>query len=281
VGDGDDSTGEGDAPKLKPDVREIRDICSHIEKIVGSPASCKSAECIGYLETPKAFKHLFYSNGRDRVGGVGGKIPEEEMITLKQLIESSDTGHLLLDAASRLKLSHRIATTVLQYHSTPWLADQWRLKDLAFFGGKQLSDEALRTLHLTHSFTGKHQDMCLPSALSGRAESDSEEISEPERMKFEYGISNVPLFGLGIALLEIAHQKPLESMIDEQDPIAAVRRLAASSRPLGSRHQRIVEQCLQCNFGMGTDLCNEDLQRGVYTDVICRLEEMVNSLTLD
>jgi hypothetical protein len=281
VGDDNDSTQEGDAPKLKPDVCEIRDICYHIENIVRSPASCKSSECIGYLETPKSFKHLFYSNCRDIGGVADGKIPEEEMITLKKLIESSDPGHLLLDAASRLKISHRIATTVLQYHSTPRLADQWRLKDLAFFGGKQLSDEALRTLHLTHSFTGTQQDMYIPSVPSSSAESDNEEISELGRMRFEYGINNVPLFSLGIALLEIAHQKPLESMIDGQDPIAAVRKLATSSRPLGVRHQRIVEQCLQCNFGMGTDLCNEDLQRGVYTDVICRLEEMVNSLTLD
>lgn len=106
--------------------------------------------------------------------------------------------------------------------------------------------------------------------------------SSVEDTQFHYGINNVVLFSLGIALLELGYQNSLESMAaGTQDPIATARKLAASDHPLGLRYQQIVLQCLQCNFGMGTDLDKIELQSAVYGDVICQLEEMINSLSLD
>jgi hypothetical protein len=106
-------------------------------------------------------------------------------------------------------------------------------------------------------------------------------LSRPEIAHLQYGINNIMLFSLGIALLEIGYHKPLESMIGSDDPIVAARKLATSDHPLGLRYQRMVQQCLQCNFGRGTELRKPELQSAVYGEVVCQLEDMVRALSLD
>ena len=97
-----------------------------------------------------------------------------------------------------------------------------------------------------------------------------------------FGINNITLFFLGVALLEVAHWKPLESLSNPQDPnaILTARRLASKPSPLGKRYQEVVRKCLQCNFGFGTDLSKKELQTAVYGDVVCPLEEMLKALSI-
>ena len=88
------------------------------------------------------------------------------------------------------------------------------------------------------------------------------------------------LFGLGVALLEIAHWKPLASMRSDydSDDVLTARRLARQRTLLGGRYQDVVQKCLQCNFGYGTDLANLELQNAVYNSVVCPLEDILAKL---
>ncbi|KAF3033695.1 hypothetical protein E8E12_004401 [Didymella heteroderae] len=99
----------------------------------------------------------------------------------------------------------------------------------------------------------------------------------------QYGINNTTLFFLGVALLEIAHWKPIEEKMiarDLDNEIFAARRLAAGRAPLGPQYQKIAEKCLQCNFGFGTSLSSKSLQTAVYNDVVCELEAMIEKLAI-
>ena len=49
---------------------------------------------------------------------------------------------------------------------------------------------------------------------------------------------------------------------------------------LGPRYQRIVQKCLQCNFGFGNDLETTNLQSAVYRGVVSELETMIDSLSI-
>lgn len=94
-----------------------------------------------------------------------------------------------------------------------------------------------------------------------------------EDVQLLYGIRNMTLHCLGVALLELGYWKPLDS-----HDLLAVRRLAASRSPLGPKYQEIVQKCLGCDFGLGIDLTKTDLQCALYNDVVCPLESMMESL---
>ncbi|KAJ5780276.1 hypothetical protein N7457_005436 [Penicillium paradoxum] len=226
---------------------------------------------------------MFYSNKRaDSKTAAGTRSLTQEAINLEYLLQSTNEEPASVDTASKLKIAHKIATTVLQYNSTPWLREDWRLKDLSYFGNTQgLSDESLRTLHLTFCFNQSTQDPEFNGIRWRSAMSPDSTYSSMESISYQYGIINTSLFSLGVALLELAYHQTLEQICGAQDPIVAVRKKAMSGYPLGQKYQKIILQCLQCNFGMGSDLAKPDLQTAIYGDVICSLEEMISSLTLD
>ena len=104
-------------------------------------------------------------------------------------------------------------------------------------------------------------------------------VSDQDR----YGINNTTLSFLGVALLKIAHWKPIEEKMTDRDlnnEIFAARRLAAGRVPLGPQYKKIAEKCLQCNFGFGTQLGSKGLQKAVHNDVVCELENLIEKLTV-
>ncbi|KAJ5964877.1 uncharacterized protein N7479_004753 [Penicillium vulpinum] len=263
---------------------KIRNLCQHIEKTAHSSKACGSGECIGYLETPRLFKHIFYSSEQRTFGNSTGteRRLTQKVVNLEYLLRVTNREPALVDTGSKFKIAHKMATAVLQYHSTPWLREDWRLKDLAYFGNLQeLSDESLRTLHLTFRFNQSDQDPESTCTRWGSIMSSDSTYSSLESIYYRYGINNAVLFSLGVALLELAYHQPLELMCGTQDYIAVARKKARSGYPLGRKYQKIVQQCLQCDFGMGSDLTKTELQTAIYGNVICSLEEMMSSLSLD
>lgn len=181
-----------------------------------------------------------------------------------------------LTMVDQLKLAHKTSLAILQFHATPWLIQRWRLKDFSYFNNhKNFDANALRTLHLSSQISPTAQpDISTMDGVEEVVEASEEDI---------YGINNTTLFFLGVALLELAHWKPLESLIVPQDlnEILTARRLASRPTPLGStKYQEIVRKCLQCNFGFGTDLSKKELQTAVYGDVVCQLEMMIDALSI-
>ncbi|KAF7571137.1 hypothetical protein PtrM4_111390 [Pyrenophora tritici-repentis] len=179
-----------------------------------------------------------------------------------------------LDLQDQLKLAHKAAIAILQYNDTPWLQERWRLNQLGYFGsGTNFDETSLKTLHLSSQISTPHQ----PTVMD-----DIEAINQVSD-EIRYGINNLPLFFLGVALLEIAHWKPLEEKMiarDCNDQVYAARRLASGRAPLGPEYQKIAQKCLQCNFGFGTKLKSKRLQAAVYNDVVCELEGMIERLNI-
>lgn len=184
-----------------------------------------------------------------------------------------------IDIEDQLRLAHKTAIALLRFNDTPWLSDRWRLRDLSYFGSKdRLDDAALESLHLSSQISAPTVSSAISGSMDGIAQA-SDVVSDQIR----YGINNNTLFFLGVALLEIAHWKPIEEKMTTRDlnnEVFAARRLAAGRAPLGPQYQRIAEKCLQCNFGFGTELSSKALQTAVYNDVVCELEGMIKKLTI-
>ncbi|KAJ4333401.1 hypothetical protein N0V95_009427 [Ascochyta clinopodiicola] len=181
----------------------------------------------------------------------------------------------IMETDDQLKLAHKTALAMLQYNDTPWLSERWRLGDLNYFGSKGTFDEtAFKSLHLSSQISAPQKQAPIAVNMEG-IQGPANAISE----EMQYGINNVTLFFLGVALLEIAYWKPIEDQMkpsDRNNQIFAARRIA-SSRPssLGPAYQKIAEKCLQCNFGFGTKLESKRLQTAVYNDVVCGLEKLL------
>jgi hypothetical protein len=257
---------------------QTKNICHYLKQNLQLCGETLTKHCVGYLESPQMYRHNFYLQKRDLSADKGQekglKSSETTIISILDLMGQSVNDTLTLD--NQLRLAHKIALAILQFNSTPWLAQRWRFKDLSYFGSHdKFDEESLKTLH----FSSQISSVKMPDTASMEG---VEEVMEAFSEEDYFGINNTTLFFLGVALLEVAHWKPLESLGNPQDPnaILTARRLASRPGPLGPRYDGLVRKCLQCNFGFGTDLSNKELQTAVYGDVVCPLEKMMEALSL-
>jgi hypothetical protein len=246
-----------------------KNICNYLKRNYQACDGSLAKNCVGYLETPQLYKHMFFA--RDKTT----KEPEHTTVySVFDIMRQKADDVLVVE--DQLKLAHKTALAILQYNNTPWLPERWRLGQLSYFGSQSNFDEsALRTLHLSSQISSP----TLPSATAMDGVESTTGVSDEIR----YGINNLPLFFLGVALLEIAHWQPLEEKMiarDYSDQVYAARRLASGRAPLGPEYQKIAQKCLQCNFGFGTKLNSKGLQAAVYNDVVCELEGMIERLTI-
>lgn len=256
---------------------QSKNICDYLQRQYLASKTAPENRSFGYLETPQSYKHMFFF--RDTKNWATQlKSPPKEHVTLYSLYDAMEEDvEDVLKVEDQLRLAHKTAVALLQYKDTPWLPERWRLGDVSYLGSQNNLDEAaLNTLHFSSQISASHKENVIEM---GDAESSKDTATKEEI----YGINNTSLFCLGMALLEIAHWKPIEQKMQKRDggiDIVASRRLANGRAPLGPEYQKIVQKCLQCNFGFGTDLGKKSLQTAVYNDVVCELERMTQSLTV-
>ena len=257
-------------------------ICQYFKERLSSTSEHLHKHCLGYLEAPRDFRHSFYPTAySDNATTIARSARTKSLTSLEAFLSRSSEESLSI--VDRLQLAHKVAVAVLQFHSTPWLSSEWRIQNLAFFGEEtQISEDALRTLHLSAHFpeSGRRPLATMEGFELGETNAPTSESQGDLSLLF--GINNMMLFSLGVALLEFGHRRPLQALRRDQDryDVVTARRLSQSHTPLGPKYQDIVRKCLQCNFGFGTDLSKPELQRAVYGDVICQLENMIDSLTI-
>jgi hypothetical protein len=260
---------------------QMKNICNFIQEHYQKSTATGADLCIGYLESPQTYKHRFYSRAYGRA--TNPRVAQTKAMNVYSVFDiMQHDADDALAVQDQLKLAHKAALAILQFDDTPWLPERWRLRDMSYFGsGSSFDDDALKTLHLSSQISAAAvtSSTVEDTEMSGIEREKSACISDRVR----YGIHNTILFFLGVALLEIAHWKPIEEKMtdrDDNNQVFAARRLAAGRAPLGPQYQNIVEKCLQCNFGLGTKLSNTALRTAVYNDVVCELETMIEKLKI-
>lgn len=272
---GEDSVPADAAKHASFNLRQAGSICCHLKEGLGSSAQDWQNKCLGYLETPDLFKLFFYDGGPRTPAAIRAHNPlDDGTISLRELIQD-------LSMSKQLELAHKLATAVLQYHSTPWLADDWDVRDLSVFGSRQPGVEPalqdFRTLHVSAQFS---EGTTAPiQAMEGiESHHGPTRLATTEDVQILYGIGNMSLASLGLALLGIGYRKDVRSLGSDTDPhqVVTARKLVAGLHTsMGPRYQNIVRRCLGCDFGFGGDLSRAELQSAVYSDVVCPLEDMI------
>jgi hypothetical protein len=164
-----------------------------------------------------------------------------------------------------LFLAKHIASSVLQFHATPFLPENWTSQCIALF------DTGGRSTNKRRPFTDPHLKVLIPHQLK----QDNE--FEPATSH----IRNSYIFTLGVILIELAHQTPWQRLKDENYPDEGVTKFDLVDRfavemitLYGKSYTKIVQKCINCDFGEGKDLRNSTLRMAFYRDVVCVLESM-------
>jgi hypothetical protein len=178
------------------------------------------------------------------------------------------------DWLAKLALARLLTLTVLRFHSTPWLPEAWSSSDIYFPEKTQHP----RPESALESPLVKSQLSTIPST--------ARKLTHPGPSISELS-NNEWLFNLGVVLVELGHDAPFEKIRDDEcpqigtgsqttDDFIAARTLGRSvHKKLNMTYGRLVEKCLNCNFGVMTGLDDIQLQSAVVINVVNELDTCV------
>ncbi|KAK5008968.1 hypothetical protein LTR28_003259, partial [Elasticomyces elasticus] len=235
------------------------------------------------------------NDGNARVGYLqrSDSLSRFDLYVMRQDESTSETRlHLALRELTmldQLEIARRLCLATLQYYSA---SDAWRLRDISLLGPIVENETQRRFANLQFSVDlttvsagimpmDGIQNTSEPSVLHGPTiplEEDASATFTEEGISCIYGVNDLALCNLGLTLTEIGYRKPvreLRALCDLHEIISGRKLLNGLHTSLGPRYQEVVQKCLQCVFGAGSDLSKETLQNAVYSEVVCPPEDMI------
>ena len=248
----------------------LNDSCEYLKKNCGEfKDRYRTSAYIAFLQ-PKSRRHVFFLSGVSHIPRVNNDIASLKCsVSLFEYLQREPRESVTV--VHQFKLALKLALAVLQYHSTPWLAEEWGISQLQVIPREGKSPDDI-PLYLNLKLPGR----CSSPSNVRMADEIPLILSDAPRR----GIYNTTLFCLGMALLEIGHWKAISAVAKSQglDSVDTVRMLSERTAGLGKRYDEMVKKCLRCDFAFGTDLSRVELQRAMYNDVVCPLEELISKL---
>lgn len=268
------------AEQLGENRSQLSDLCKSSDNLcrsfhnVSSSSTTTTTKSLGYLPG-----FLVYRNEPSRYSA--------RATPLARLLSERNLQRGLNDL-EKWKLGTSLAMAVLQYHSTPWLQpEKWMHNGIMFFEEDPTSEgiKSPESLHL----------QLLPQSSATDDHGNEEAISIFNNDPL---IKNQTLFQLGMILLALEFEEPLEGITNRWDKHAVsgetqdsnnqdswARRLLVpkfhAGEKLGPNYGRIVRMCLDCDFGLGLpdySLDDDQLQKAFYLQIVCQFRKMLTKL---
>jgi hypothetical protein len=244
-------------PGIQVDLCSMGKLCRYFRE---QQIQTGAEPCVGFFEKTKTFKHFVY-----RHSAPTQPVDDSKSISLKQILRVDVEEKKERDWIEKLRLARLLALGVLRFHNTEWLPESWGSNNVRFIGRDAVSehDNLLDSprLHAKLSTSSSRQITHLNTSLA----------------------TNETLFNLGVVLIELGYNAPFESLsqgsgieIGTNGQVAdflAARRLGESvHKKLNKIYGRLVEKCLNCNFGVATKLDDTELQGAVVVHVVNQLD---------
>jgi hypothetical protein len=204
--------------------------------------------------------------------------------TLAQLISLSlskpySSRFLYIDS---IRLARKLASAILQFHATPLLRKTWQSDDIVFYGIGSNQKKYRSTL------TDPHLQVRIADPEKYGL---SQNIQQHRPRSDEQRIRNHYTYRLGVILIELACQTPLSKLREDEGlagspenpttDFEAVNLISETlSTDMGIPFQKMVQKCLNCDFGNGADLNDPGLQAAFHKDVVCELEKIERRLNM-
>jgi hypothetical protein len=183
---------------------------------------------------------------------------KHKTLSFKQILQGDANRRRQEAWTSKFKLVRLLALGDLRFQPTPWVKETLNSGDTHFFVN------LLRARSQEYSL----EDPFIRIQLSQRT--NNRRLIEKNKA---YQLSpNELLFNLGVILLELGYDAPLQYLSSTEDikggdmdaswytDFITARRLGKSAaRELDARYGRLAKKCLDCDFGVGDDLNTLDM----------------------
>jgi hypothetical protein len=186
--------------------------------------------------------------------------------SLRQILHTLAEQGLQEDWVKKLTLARLLVLSVLRFRATAWLSESWSSGDIYFHDDYSLSSPCL--------------NIQLSNALINLGTNPTFTASSIA--------ANSTLFSLGVVLLELGYNAPLQMLRREEDRkggsnnqltdfFTAQRLGKLVSKQLNATYGKLVEKCLNCNFGVGTELKSIELQSAIVVGVVNELDKCLKA----
>ena len=208
-----------------------------------------------------------------------------EAVSLADVVHMNAAAKAPQSPLTIFQLAKLLSMTVLEYSSTPWLANKWRSIDIRFFKiGDSQDKSTLTSPHLSAKFVQRQPNGSGNLMVPNDIELDFQDLD----MSCD---RNETLFGLGIVLLELGFTKPWKSLRKDvclerisgkiNDYTIAMKLSRTLSNQIGFEYAEVVRKCLGCDFGLGeNDFTSVDLQQRFASEVIHVLEKLCRDMQM-
>jgi hypothetical protein len=243
-----------------PIIEKIPDLCQAIAQLQQPHGNT----CAGYLLDSLQRKHGIFPLGSS---ACYNDQQSWSAYSLRQILTSRAGIDQGMMGPNKYKLAVDLASSVLQLHRTPWLCEDWNSNDVYFVQ----RPGTLASSICEHTF--------IDSRFS--AAKATQKLAQPPMQRV---IRNPTLFALGILLIELLYEKPIEDLQTDRDRdcegtpgaiwCTAVRLVDGDVRlKAGLLYSDAVRRCIYSDFNQKTSsLDDQDFQRAVFDGVVVPLE---------
>ncbi|KAF2497515.1 hypothetical protein BU16DRAFT_316252 [Lophium mytilinum] len=225
----------------------------------------------------------FYLDHDGKLKGIFGApkrltVHDSNFMTLDELIrDGAIPGTQKLTKEEGYLLAVTLSSSLLQLHSTPWLRSRWSKRDISF-------------LKLTQSQKDNGGNLVQVRYPYVTQEWSPQDLSAQDPLSDVEGDSS-KLLALGIVLLEIYFNQPIESLRaktssgisqqpnDYEDLSIANRWVRREKGNLSWAFQNAVSHCLKCFADPNADLQDPDFRQGVIDEVLIPLQDELSLWT--
>ncbi|KAK5657978.1 hypothetical protein OQA88_2531 [Cercophora sp. LCS_1] len=225
----------------------------------------------GYYLSDDTYKHLIELCPDNPL--LANKSNDETLSDI--MSQASDEVATVVD---QLNIALCLVRATLQFWSTPWWQTYWSLRDIGVVREKQVPvlSDAFKSIHVNVELRDSAEAENRPQTQELRAIPKGLTKEDVERATLTFGIRNLNMYCLGVALLQVGRWSTVQI-----DDVEKIRRLAAMPSHLGPKYREITERCLECDFGVGKKIQDIRLQAAIYESVARPLESMIQSLSLN
>ena len=241
----------------------------------------------GFLTNASLEQRIAISTGPPTPPIVGNLVSLDRLFDAREVFTQSRESFGCLSGRQRLSIAVILAHTVLQLHDSPWLTESWGKNDIWFFssGVDRHKRPNIEPPYISRSFKPRSDQNASTPGEESVAQTDP----------YGHLIINKTLFALGIVLIELALNRPLEKFrihAMSSEPSASNRsyttadtyQLATSLIDMvydeqGTQYGYVVQRCLRCEFGFQDSMKRleiEGFRAAVYEGVLVPLEEDLN-----
>ena len=249
-------------PYEGPDVPAIAGLCEAIGQ------ARREHKCLGFLLDQRDRRYTFFPVVQPAVD------PSHlETVTLEDLLrgfpKNDDAGTGPVQALSRrerLYIAVMLSISLLQLHSTPWLAGTWTKKNIFF---TRIKNDPSAPIDTTRFYVAPPVDLGSAQARSKQADESAEEATKY-------------LFALGVMLLELCFGKSLEDNParesylgsdgkpnDWTDFATARNWQKSATGEIGPDYAEAIRKCIFCAFPLPyNNLSDDRFSEAVHSEVV-------------